>query len=42
MRGYTDSGIIGRPSLGTGDKGKAAVEHLTQSFATHLQLLGES
>jgi creatinine amidohydrolase len=42
MQGYTDNGIIGRPSLGTADKGKAAVEHLTQSFATHLRLLDKS
>jgi creatinine amidohydrolase len=42
MQGYTDSGIIGRPSLATADKGKAALEHLTQSFTTHLRLLGNS
>jgi len=39
MRAYTDSGIIGRPSLATAEKGKAALTSLTASFADHLRLL---
>jgi creatinine amidohydrolase len=42
MQGYTETGIIGRPSLGSADKGKGALEHLTQSFTKHLELLGTS
>jgi creatinine amidohydrolase len=40
MRAYTDSGIIGQPSLATAEKGKAALTSLTASFADHLRLLG--
>lgn len=39
MKTLTTSGIIGRPSLGTPDKGKLIVESLTQSFAKHLEVL---
>jgi creatinine amidohydrolase len=39
MRAYTDSGVIGRPSLATPEKGKAALTSLTASFADHLPLL---
>jgi len=39
MRGYTDSGVIGRPSLGTAAKGSALLESLAKSFADHLRLL---
>ncbi len=38
MRGYTDSGVIGRPSLGTAAKGHAIIESLVESFKDHLQL----
>lgn len=39
MRGYTATGIIGRPSLATAAKGAAVLESLTTTFATHLELL---
>ncbi len=41
MRGYTNSGVIGRPSLGTAAKGKAIIESLVGSFKDHLKLLGQ-
>jgi creatinine amidohydrolase len=39
MRAYTESGVIGRPSLATAEKGKAALTSLTASFADHLRFL---
>ncbi|MEJ3743121.1 creatininase family protein [Actinomycetes bacterium KLBMP 9797] len=39
MRAYTDSGIIGRPSLGSADKGAAVLESLSRSFARVHKLL---
>ncbi|MGN9913596.1 creatininase family protein [Phytohabitans sp. LJ34] len=39
MGAYTTSGVIGRPSLGTAEKGKAALHSLTTSFAAHLELI---
>ncbi|OZV77990.1 creatinine amidohydrolase [Micromonospora echinospora] len=39
MRGYTDSGVIGQPSLATADKGKAVLESLTAAFANVLAIL---
>lgn len=39
MRGYTESGVIGRPSLGTAAKGEAVLDSLAKSFAHHLRLL---
>lgn len=39
MQDYTSSGVIGRPSLATAEKGKAALESLTGSFADLLELL---
>jgi creatinine amidohydrolase len=39
MKGYTDTGVIGRPSQGTPEKGQAILDSLSQSFAAHLQLL---
>jgi creatinine amidohydrolase len=36
MAGYTTSGVIGRPSLATADKGRASLESLVKSFAAHL------
>ncbi|NKY89881.1 creatininase family protein [Nocardia veterana] len=38
---YTSSGIIGRPSLATATKGKAALDSLVTSFADHLKILNE-
>ncbi|MFD8786677.1 creatininase family protein [Kitasatospora sp. NPDC059599] len=42
MAGYTRNGIIGRPSLGTAEKGKAILESLSKSAAAHLSLIGGS
>ncbi|QOC89676.1 creatininase family protein [Micromonospora craniellae] len=39
MRGYTDTGVIGKPSAATAGKGKAVLESLTRSFAASLALL---
>ena len=39
MRGYTDTGVIGRPSLASADKGRAILESLARSFKDHLALL---
>jgi len=39
MRGYSDSGVIGRPSLATAEKGKALLGSLTESFARVLEVL---
>jgi creatinine amidohydrolase len=39
MRGYTASGIIGRPSLGSADKGAAVLGSLSRSFARVHHLL---
>jgi creatinine amidohydrolase len=39
MRGYTESGVIGRPSLATAEKGRAILESLARSFKDHLELL---
>jgi creatinine amidohydrolase len=36
MKGYTVSGIIGRPSLATAEKGQLALDALVQSFESHL------
>lgn len=41
MRGYTDRGIIGRPSLASPAKGTAALDSLAQSFAETLKVLTE-
>lgn len=40
MRGYTDSGVIGRPSLGAASKGSAVLDSLVTSFSTHLKMVG--
>lgn len=37
MAAYTTSGVIGRPSLGTREKGKAALESFANSFSEHLR-----
>jgi creatinine amidohydrolase len=36
MRGYTESGVIGRPSLGSATKGKAVLDALVAGFARML------
>ncbi|MEX0427731.1 creatininase family protein [Nocardioides sp. DS6] len=39
MAGYTQSGLIGRPSLATAEKGELVLADLTLSFGEHLRLL---
>jgi creatinine amidohydrolase len=39
LRGYTESGVIGRPSLATAEKGRAVLDSLARSFKDHLALL---
>ena len=39
MRGYTETGVIGRPSLASADKGRTLLESLVRSFKDHLALL---
>ncbi|MFE1444556.1 creatininase family protein [Streptomyces sp. NPDC058739] len=39
MAAYTDSGVIGRPSLGTAEKGKALLASLADSFGAYFSLL---
>lgn len=39
MIGYTSSGVIGRPSLGSAQKGKAVLASLVHSFADVLDVL---
>ncbi|HZF88071.1 creatininase family protein [Streptomyces sp.] len=39
MSAYTDSGVIGRPSLGTAAKGKELLASLVDSFAAYFTLL---
>ncbi|MFE2585840.1 creatininase family protein [Streptomyces sp. NPDC059378] len=39
MSAYTDSGVIGRPSLGSAEKGKALLAALTDSFGAYFSLL---
>nr|WP_196147758.1 creatininase family protein [Nocardia bovistercoris] len=36
---YTKSGVIGFPSLGTAEKGRRALESLSESFEAHLRAL---
>jgi creatinine amidohydrolase len=40
MGAYTTTGVIGRPSAGTAEKGKAVLHSLTGSFADHFRALG--
>jgi creatinine amidohydrolase len=42
MAAYTTSGVIGNPSLGTAEKGKAMLESLVRRFEEHLQALESS
>ncbi|MGY3843974.1 creatininase family protein [Streptomyces hydrogenans] len=39
MAAYTDSGVIGFPSLATTEKGKAILESLRSSFSAHFEVL---
>jgi len=39
MSGYTDSGVIGRPSLGSAEKGKELLASLADSFGAYFSLL---
>jgi creatinine amidohydrolase len=39
MSGYTDSGVIGRPSLGSAKKGKELLASLADSFGAYFSLL---
>ncbi|MFD7458285.1 MULTISPECIES: creatininase family protein [unclassified Streptomyces] len=39
MSAYTDSGVIGRPSLGTAEKGKELLASLVDSFTAYFELL---
>jgi creatinine amidohydrolase len=42
MSGYTDSGLIGRPSLATADKGRLVLEQLATSAEHYLRLLSDA
>jgi creatinine amidohydrolase len=39
MGEYTTTGVIGRPSLASADKGKALLASLADSFASVLEIL---
>jgi creatinine amidohydrolase len=39
MSAYTDSGVIGRPSLGSAEKGKELLASLADSFETYFSIL---
>ncbi|MGW2335093.1 creatininase family protein [Streptomyces sp. NPDC001685] len=39
MSAYTDSGVVGRPSLGSAEKGKRLLESLADSFGAYMSLL---
>jgi len=39
MRGYTETGVIGNPSLGDATKGKRVLESLARSFHEYLRVL---
>jgi len=39
MSGYTQNGVIGRPSLASAEKGKALLASLVESFASVLEIL---
>ena len=41
MAAYTTSGVIGRPSLGTAEKGEAVLRSLVESFADYLRVVGD-
>ncbi|WP_030726345.1 creatininase family protein [Streptomyces sp. NRRL S-237] len=39
MSAYTDSGVIGYPSLATAEKGKGVLDSLSRDFSAHLDVL---
>ncbi|MGH3678890.1 MAG: creatininase family protein [Natronosporangium sp.] len=39
MRSYTDTGVIGKPSLATAEKGKAVLDSLVDGFADYRSVL---
>ena len=39
VAGYADTRVIGRPSLGSAEKGQAVLESLTTSFVRHLEAI---
>jgi creatinine amidohydrolase len=39
VHAYSTSGVIGRPSLATADKGRLLLESLSAQFKQHLSLL---
>jgi creatinine amidohydrolase len=39
MSGYTQNGVIGRPSLASAEKGKALLASFVDSFASVLEIL---
>ena len=39
IAGYTDSGLVGRPSLATEEKGRLVLDDLVAAFEAHLALL---
>ncbi len=39
MRAYTESGVLGAPSLGTAEKGKLVFDSLSRCFKGHLEVL---
>lgn len=39
VKGYTETGVIGKPSLADASKGKLVLESLTQSFQDYLRVL---
>jgi creatinine amidohydrolase len=39
VAGYSETGVIGRPSLGSAEKGEKVLESLTRSLGGHLELL---
>ncbi|GAA0587776.1 hypothetical protein GCM10010172_85940 [Paractinoplanes ferrugineus] len=40
MKAYTESGVIGRPSVATSAKGSIILDALAEAFADHLVALG--
>jgi len=41
MSAYTDSGVIGYPSLASAEKGQAALDHLGKAAGDLITLLSE-
>jgi creatinine amidohydrolase len=39
MGAYTNTGVIGRPSAGNADKGRALLSNLSAAFGSHLSAL---